>query len=61
MNNYNIQEALKQLGLKEVNYGICTGTEWKETSGDIKTSYSPADGKLIAGVLQGTKTITTKW
>jgi aldehyde dehydrogenase (NAD+) len=55
MNNYNIQEALKQLGLKEVNYGICTGTEWKETSGDIKTSYSPADGKLIAGVLQGTK------
>ncbi len=55
MNNYNIQEALEQLGLKEVNYGVCTGTEWKETPGDIKTSYSPADGKVIAGVLQGTK------
>ncbi len=55
MDKYNIQEALKQLGLNEVNYGVCTGTQWKETPGDIKTSYSPADGKVIAGVLQATK------
>ncbi len=55
MDNYNIQQMLNDLGLKEVNYGVCTGTKWKQTSGDIKTSYSPADGKVIAGVTQATK------
>ncbi len=53
MDKFGIQEALKQLGIKEVNNGICTGTEWKETSGDEVKSYSPADGQFIGSVKQG--------
>ncbi len=52
---FNIQEVLKELGIKEVNEGCCTGTVWTETEGDILKSYSPADGKEIAGVKQATK------
>jgi aldehyde dehydrogenase (NAD+) len=51
----NIQEALKTLGIEEVNPGICTGTKWISTTGDIKDSFSPADGKKIAGIQQAKK------
>jgi len=50
----NIQEVLKELGIEEVNKGCCTGTEWADTLGDVLTSYSPADGKPIAGIKQST-------
>jgi len=50
--NYRIQEVLKELGIEEVNKGCCTGTVWSETKGDVLTSYSPADGKPIAGIKQ---------
>ena len=46
--DYGIQEALKKLGIEDVNNGACTGTAWDETSGDIITSYSPVDGEKIA-------------
>lgn len=52
---YGIKEALKELGIENVNQGICTGTEWMKTSGDVKMSYSPADGEEIAGIKQATK------
>ncbi|HLO58493.1 MAG TPA: aldehyde dehydrogenase family protein [Bacteroidales bacterium] len=51
----NIRQALQKLGIEEVNYGACTGTDWFKTSGDRLTSYSPADGKSIADVVQATK------
>ncbi len=51
---YNIRETLDQLGIKEINNGACTGTEWLETSGDILESFSPADGQLIAKITQAT-------
>lgn len=51
---YNIQETLDQLGIKEINKGACTGTEWLETSGDLLESFSPADGQLIAKITQAT-------
>ncbi len=51
---YNIQEVLKELGIKEVNNAICTGAEWVKGSGDPIKSYSPTDGNLIAEVNQGT-------
>ena len=53
--DYGIQAALKQLGIQKVNPGICTGREWTETSGDILTSFSPADGSAIADVRQATR------
>lgn len=51
---FDIKETLKELGIEEVNQGCCTGTVWSDTEGDVKNSYSPADGKLIAGVKQAT-------
>ncbi|MCG8698588.1 MAG: aldehyde dehydrogenase family protein [Bacteroidales bacterium] len=48
--DFGIIEALKGLGIKELNSGLCTGTEWIKTSGEVVTSYSPADGTKIADV-----------
>ncbi len=45
-------EVLNQLQLEAVNPGVCTGTQWKQTSGKLKESFSPSDGKRIAGVRQ---------
>jgi aldehyde dehydrogenase (NAD+) len=50
--DFNIKNDLDQLGIKEVNNGVCTGTIWKETIGNPIDSFSPSDGKLIASVNQ---------
>ena len=50
----DISKELKQLGISDVNNGICTGTEWKTTSGAVVESFSPSDGELIAAVNQAT-------
>ena len=42
--------VLKELGIKKVNDGACTGTKWKETEGKAIQSFSPSDGKLIAEI-----------
>lgn len=50
-------DFLQELGIKEVNYGVSTGTTkgtW-ETKGKELVSYSPIDGKPIAKVIQATK------
>jgi aldehyde dehydrogenase (NAD+) len=46
-----MQDVLKQLGIKELNGGVSTGTEWIESKGRVITSYSPVDGKKIADVV----------
>ena len=46
---FGIQEALAQLGLKEMNEGTSTGSN-NFSSGDVLESYSPVDGKLIGKV-----------
>lgn len=46
---FGIQEALAQLGLKEMNEGTSTGSN-NFSTGDILESYSPVDGKLIGKV-----------
>ena len=51
---YGIKATLERLGIKEINPGASTGTEWLETSGEIIESYSPADGQLIAKVKETT-------
>jgi aldehyde dehydrogenase (NAD+) len=53
---YGIQQMLKDLGIEAVNPGLCTGTKWIDTAGEILTSYSPTDGSAIAGVKQCTRT-----
>lgn len=49
-NQFGIQEALQQLGLKEVNSGVATGVDYLTANGPIVESYSPADGSLIGKV-----------
>jgi aldehyde dehydrogenase (NAD+) len=53
-NDYGIREVLEQLGIKEINNGASTGAKWFETKGEIISSYSSADGSLIAQIKQGT-------
>nr|WP_320022966.1 aldehyde dehydrogenase family protein [uncultured Draconibacterium sp.] len=50
----DISKELEQLGISDVNNGICTGTEWRTTSGAVVESFSPSDGELIASVNQAT-------
>ena len=50
----NVKTALAELGIKEINKGLCTGTQWLEGSGDNLISVSPADGNKIAEIQQAT-------
>nr|WP_319997388.1 aldehyde dehydrogenase family protein [uncultured Draconibacterium sp.] len=50
----DISKELEQLGISDVNTGICTGTEWRTTAGAVVESFSPSDGELIASVNQAT-------
>lgn len=52
--DYGISETLDVLGIKEVNNGVCTGTKWFNTTGEILKSYASADGALISQIKQGT-------
>jgi aldehyde dehydrogenase (NAD+) len=47
--DYGIKEALAQLGIKDINEGTSTGSDFF-SSGDLLESYSPVDGSLIAKV-----------
>lgn len=48
-------EFLKNLGIKDKNFGSSTGLKWNETTseGELKI-YSPVDGEYIASVYQAT-------
>ena len=50
--DFDFKEVLKELQLESVNPGVCTGTTWKQSTGKFIESFSPSDGKLIAGVQQ---------
>jgi aldehyde dehydrogenase (NAD+) len=49
-------ELLEKLGIKEKNYGSCSGLEWYETTieGELNI-FSPVDGELIASVYQASE------
>lgn len=51
---FGIKEALKELGLNEINNGTSTGTNWF-SEGEIIASYSPVDGALIGKVKATTR------
>jgi len=48
-------DFINDLGLKTVNPGVSTGSNWQEGDGDLIHSYSPADGKLIGSVKSATR------
>ncbi|MEC3966662.1 L-piperidine-6-carboxylate dehydrogenase [Flagellimonas halotolerans] len=47
--DFGIEEALRELGLNEINNGTSTGKDWF-SNGEIIESYSPVDGALIGKV-----------
>ncbi|MDX1543346.1 MAG: aldehyde dehydrogenase family protein [Christiangramia sp.] len=51
---FGIKQALKDLGLNDINNGTSTGEDWF-SNGDIIESYSPVDGELIGKVKSTTK------
>jgi len=51
---FGIKQALKDLGIKDVNEGTSTGKDFFG-SGEIIESYSPVDGSLIGKVKSTTK------
>jgi aldehyde dehydrogenase (NAD+) len=51
---YNIENLLTELRINKINKGLCTGTVWHETTGELLISVSPADGREIAGIRQAT-------
>lgn len=52
--DYGIQQALEQLGVKEINLGTSTGKQWFG-SGALIESVSPVDNQLIGKVYETTK------
>ena len=50
MTGIDITQVLEQLGVKQLNNGASTGSNWTATSGAQMDSYSPVDGKLIGSV-----------
>ena len=52
--DFGIEKALEQLGVKEINEGTSTGSNWF-SGGDVIESYSPVDGQLIGKVKTTTR------
>lgn len=48
-NKFGIESALEKLGVNQINKGTSTGSNWF-SEGDLISSYSPVDGKLIGKV-----------
>lgn len=54
MEKENIKRILKRFGIKDINNGVSTGTDWFETKGDISTITSPINDFEIAKVKNAT-------
>ncbi|WP_299244604.1 aldehyde dehydrogenase family protein [uncultured Aquimarina sp.] len=52
--DFGIEEALKQLGVSNLNKGTSTGSDWFSNGEEI-LSFSPVDGELIGKVTTTTK------
>ncbi|MEN2284280.1 aldehyde dehydrogenase family protein [Algoriphagus sp. SE2] len=47
---FGIKKSLERLGIKSKNLGNSTGIQWQDSGEAFISSFSPADGKLIAEV-----------
>lgn len=54
LEGFGIQEALAELGLKNENSGVSTGSNWMKGNGPVLESYSPVDGSKIGSVTSAT-------
>jgi len=55
INEFDVRAILTELGIEDVNNGASTGGRWFNTRGEKITSYSPADGAIIAAVDSATE------
>ncbi|MBX9783118.1 MAG: aldehyde dehydrogenase family protein [Chitinophagaceae bacterium] len=55
-----MQDFLKQLGIAASNHGASTGVNDIESNGNVITSFSPVNGKIIAAVTCADKTAYEK-
>ena len=53
-NDFGIEKALKELGVKSINEGTSIGSQWF-SNGETIESFSPVDGQLIGKVKTTTK------
>ncbi len=51
---FDIKELLEQLGIKDINSGVTTGTNWLDAQGAVTSSASPIDGMGIAKIKNAT-------
>jgi aldehyde dehydrogenase (NAD+) len=49
-----MESVLLRLGISIINDGASTGADWIKTQGEISTSISPIDGKVIAKIKNAT-------
>jgi len=54
-NKTDFKTILTRLGIKDLNPGVSTGTEWLETTGDTNSSHTPIDGSKLAEVQNATR------
>ncbi len=52
--SFDMQQALQDLGIQEINYGTSTGSKWFPGE-ELIASHSPVDGSLIAKVTTTSK------
>ncbi|MBI9068322.1 MAG: aldehyde dehydrogenase family protein [Salinivirgaceae bacterium] len=50
-----VKELLKKLGVEEKNYGLSTGAQWIETKGKSVDSFTPIDDSKLGSVITATK------
>ncbi len=50
-----MKDFLKELNIDSSNSGVSTGSKWLKGGGEVISSSSPVDGKLIANVTSATK------
>ncbi len=54
LEGFGIKETLERLGIKDINPGVTTGTQWFDTEGPVTESVTPIDGSVIAKVKNAT-------
>ncbi len=55
LKDYGIAETLERLGIRDLNPGVSTGTEWWDTEGPETVSETPIDSSVIARVKNATR------
>ena len=52
--SFDMSNVLEALGLKMLNKGTSTGSNWMDSTGEVLASYSPVNGELVGKVTSTT-------